>query len=301
MNSTTRSIAIIAGNELADSARSRRAIVMMLLYMIGAMAGTALFIGILNGIEREMTRSLGITASDNSGGVTATLWKSEAFRKTVTHLVGNTALAESLLAVPPLALFYGWLTFAFGPVLVMLTSSTRIAEEIASGSVRFVMFRVGRWQWCVGKFIGQALQVLLAFLLSAVAAWVVGMFRMHSFEPWSTAAYMLVFAVKAWVYAMPFLGLALAISQFCAIPNLALAFGVISLVGVSITSRLCSWLDGDGWRHIWGVVNLFMPGSHRENLWWNDVSHLVPGVAFLLGLAALYMMIGYARFARRDL
>ena len=43
MNSAVRTIRIIAGNELADSVRSRRVIVMVLLYLIGAMAGTALF------------------------------------------------------------------------------------------------------------------------------------------------------------------------------------------------------------------------------------------------------------------
>ena len=73
------------------------------------------------------TLDLGLANSggtDPTGSVTATLWKSDAFRRMLTHLIGNRELAESLLSVPPLALYYGWLSFAFAPVLVMLTSST---------------------------------------------------------------------------------------------------------------------------------------------------------------------------------
>lgn len=301
MNTAPRTIAIIASNELADSARSRRVMVMILLYVAGAMAGTALFISVLQKIEGQLVTTLGLTAPKDAGGVTATLWKSHAFRDMLTHLVGDRQLAQSLLAVPPLALFYGWLSFAFTPALVMLTSSTRIAEEISTGSVRFVMFRAARSHWCVGKFAGQALQILGALLLSAAGAWVIGRFRMNSFEPVATAQYMLLFAVKAWVYALPFLGLALGISQLFASPNLALAFGFLSLVAVSVLSHLSGWLAGEGWRRIWDVVNALTPGGHRQNLWWGDASHLVPAIVFLLALGVLYLIAGYARFARRDL
>jgi len=205
------------------------------------------------------------------------------------------------LAIPPLALFYGWLSFAFTPVLVMLTASTRIAEEIATGSVRFVMFRASRSQWCLGKFAGQTVQIFGALLLSAAGAWVVGFFRMHSFEPLATAQFMLVFAVKAWIYALPFLGLALAISQLFSTPNLALAFGFISLVAMSVLSGVSKWLAGDGWRRAWDIVNALTPGGHRQNLWWSDAEHLLPATVFLLALGAAYLLAGYARFSRRDL
>ncbi len=301
MNRPLTTLRIIAGNELADSVRSRRVIVMVLLYVIGAMAATALFIKFLHSIEGQLVQSLGLAAPKDAGSVTATLWKSDAFRRMLTNLIGDRALAESLLAVPPLALFYGWLSLAFTPLLVMLTASTRIAEEIASGSVRYVMFRAARSQWCLGKFGGQALQIFGALLLSAAGAWAVGFFRMQSFEPLATAQYMIWFALKAWVYALPFLGLALAVSQLFSTPNLALAFGFISLLAVSILNGLSKWLAGDGWRQAWDIVGALTPGAHRQNLWWNDAQHLVPATVFLLALAALYLLAGYARFARRDL
>ena len=301
MNTPARNLAIFAGQELSDSVRSRRVIVMVLLYVLGAMGGTALFISFLQKIEGQLVQSLGLAVSNHAGSVTATLWKSEPFRKILIHLIGDRELAATLLAVPPLALYYGWLSMAFGPVLVMLTASTRIAEERASGSVRFILFRGARSHWCLGKFVGQAVQIFGALLLSAVGAWLIGLLRMHSFEPLATARFMLLFAVKAWLYALPFLGLALGISQLCKTPNLAMVFGVIALVVVTALSSLANWLAGDGWRRVWDLVSLLTPGGHRMNLWWSDAAHLLPAIAFLLALALLYLLSGFAWFARRDL
>ena len=301
MNRAVRTIALVARHELSDSVRSRRVLVLVLLYLAGSVAATALFISFLQKIEVQLVTSLGIAPSGNTGSVTATLWKSDAFRGMLIHLIGNKPLAESLLAIPPLALFYGWLSFAFAPLLVMLTSSTRVSEEIWTGSVRFVLFRIPRLHWIFGKFAGQAVQLLGALLLSAVGAWLTGLVRMHSFEPLATAQAMLLFSAKAWIYALAFLGLATAISQLCAGPNLALALGFLALIGMSSLSFASEHFAGAGWRRIWDAVNAVTPESHRLDLWWGDAAHFVPAVVFLVTLSVLYVLAGYARFARRNL
>ena len=275
--------------------------VMGVLYLLGAAAATALFITFLHSVEKELMHTIGLTESRQAGGTTTALWKSASFQNTLTSLLGDRKLAENLLAVPPLGLFYGWLAFAFTPVLVMLTSSTRVAEEVQSGSVRYVMFRAARSHWCIGKFVGQAVQVLVALLLSAASAWVVGLIRMQGFEPMATAGYMMVFALKAWIYALPFLGLALGVSQFCTSPNVALVFGFVAMVAVTILNYVSEWLAGKGWRTMWDIVHVLTPGAHKGALWWNDAVHVVPAVVYLLALAAAYYMVGYARFSRRDL
>ena len=301
MNRALPTLGIVAANELSDSIRSRRVIVMFLLYLAGAMGATALFITFLHSIEGQLVQTLGLDAPKDAGSVTATLWKSKPFRDLLSHLIGDKKLAETLLDVPPLALFYGWLSCAFTPLLVMLTASARISEEIASGSIRFVLFRAGRAPWLLGKFAGQAAQIFVALILSALGAWLIGWFRMTGYDGWPTAYHMLWFAVKAWLYSLPFLGLALGISQLCAIPNLALAFGFMSLVTASVLTSLSAWLAGDGWRRLWDLVNVLTPAAHRQALWWNDAEHLVPATVFLLTLSALYLFAGYARFVRRDL
>jgi ABC-type transport system involved in multi-copper enzyme maturation permease subunit len=291
----------VARNELFDSFRSRRVLVVGLLYLAGAVAGTLIFAWALHKVERQLAETLGVAVAPGTGSVTATLWKSDGFRHFIIGIAGDRELAKSLLATPPLALFYGWLAFAFTPALVMLTASTRVSEEVASGSVRFVLFRVSRLEWCLGKYAGQAFQLFVALLLSAVAAWVAGLCRMHFFEPLPTAAAMLVFACKAWIYGMAFLGVALAVSQWCATPNLAMALGFIAWIVLASLSAISGHHAGDGWRRIWEVLNALTPGGHRADLWWGDLVHAAPGTLYLLALSVAYLLLGYATFSRRDL
>jgi ABC-type transport system involved in multi-copper enzyme maturation permease subunit len=291
----------VARHELMDSIRSRRVIIMGLLYLAGSIVATAIFITVLQKLEGQLTATLGLATSAKTGSVTATLWKSDGFRQMMIALIGDKALAKSLLEIPPLALFYGWLSFAFTPALVMLTSSARVSEEIWSGSARFVLFRIPRLHWCVGKFTGQAIQLVLALFLSAVGAWLTGLCRMTAFEPLATALAMLLFAGKAWIYSLAFLGLALGISQLCSGPNLALAMGFLALIVMAILSGISGAFAGEGWRRIWDLVNSLTPGAHRLNLWWGDVNHSVPAIVFLLTLCCVYLLGGYARFSRRDL
>lgn len=294
-------ILTVAGNELVDSIRSRRVLITILLYLAGSVAATLIFLHTLQGIEKQMIESLGLSATAKTGGVTATLWKSDSFRRLLTDLIGDRDLALSLLNIPPLALFYAWLSFSFAPLLIMLTSATRISEEISSGSIRYLCFRASRLHWIAGKFTGQALQLLVALLLSAIGAWVTGLVRMQSFEPLATATAMLVFTFKVWIYALVFLGLATAISQWCATPNLALTMGFLALIVLAILSPVSTHYAGDGVRRLWDIVNVLTPQSHRLDLWRDSATRVVPAAIFLVTLTVAYLLAGYARFARRDL
>ncbi|MEI8244028.1 MAG: ABC transporter permease subunit [bacterium] len=291
----------VARNELFDSCRSRRVLVVGLLYLAGAAAATLIFIWAVHKIERQLAETMGVAIAPGSGSVTATLWKSDGFRHFVIGIAGDKALAKTLLSIPPLALFYGWLAFAFTPALVMLTSATRISEEVSSGSVRFVLFRVSRLEWCLGKYAGQAVQLFVALLLSAAAAWVAGLCRMHFFEPLPSALAMLLFAGKAWIYGLAFLGVAMAVSQACAAPNLAMALGFLGWIALASLSALSGHYAGDGWRRVWEVLNALTPGGHRADLWWGTAANATPAVAYLLALSFVYLFAGYAAFSRRDL
>ena len=300
MSSPLRSILIIARNELSDSIRSRRTAVLLLLYLLGGLAASYIFVKTLQKIEAQVAESLGVQAVQQAGSVTAALWKSSGFRHVLIRLAGDKELAESLLSIPPLALFYGWLAFTFSPLLIMLTASSRMAEEVWAGSVRFVLFRASRAAWCIGKFIGQALQLLLALLLSAAGAWCMGRLLMGSFAPLANAAAMLVFVGKAWLYTFAYLGLASAISLLCRSPNLATALAVVALTVMAVLSRAAHFLAGAGWRRIWDFVELLTPAGHHNGLWHFDAAHLVPSAVYLLGLGCLYLLAGCAVMERRD-
>ena len=303
MWSPFRSAMTVASHELIDSIKSRRAIVLLILYFAGSIAGTLIFIKVLHGVETQVVKAMGLDPSKNAGGVTATLWESSAFREIVVHLTGNREVAEEILRIPPIALFYGWLSFSFAPLLVILTAAPRIAEEVWSGSVRFILFRTSRGAWILGKFAGQACQLFLALLLSALGAWIVGFLRTENFAAVPSALAMLSFALKAWVFALAFLGLATGISQFFSSPNIASAISFIALIALSILAGLSSHFANPntiGGR-IWDLVNLLIPSGHKLDLWRTDPAHVLPAVIFLTALSFAYMLIGQSYFARRDL
>ena len=153
----------------------------------------------------------------------------------------------------------------------------------------------------MGKFIGQACLLLAALLVSAAAAWFVGWIRLAAFDPGANAWAIAFFAVKAWIYALTFLGLALGVSQTVTSPNLAAALSFVALVVMGIVGAIADHMAGGGLGRIWELVRLLTPGGHQMDLWRLDVAHSLPAAVFLLALALVYLLVGHARFLRRDL
>lgn len=300
MISAWSSFCLVTANELADAIRSRRAIVLLVLYLFGSVGACAVFVRTLNRIEDALVETIGLTPTSEPGSVTRTLWKSEPFQRIMKRLVGSRELANELLDIPPLGLWYGWLAFTFGPLLIVLMSSPRIAEEVGSASVRFVLFRCSRAAWCAGKFAGQALLLLAALLAGAVGAWGVGFAKMAYFDPVSSAYWMFIFSIKAWVYGIPFLGLALGVSQWTRSPVIATGCSFVGMVGVATLAGVSRHWRGEGWRRVLDITYLITPGGHKRGLWYPDAVHLAPSVTMLIVLGIVYFMIGYARFARKD-
>jgi ABC-type transport system involved in multi-copper enzyme maturation permease subunit len=291
---------VVALHEVVDGFRSRRALALFLLYLLGSVGSCLVFIKVLHSIEGELVSAMGLTPSGEAGSVTATLWQSDSFKHMMGELVGDRTLASRLLAIPPLALFYGWLSFFFAPLLVLLLSSPRIAEEVGTGSVRYLLVRTGPAEWCSGKLAGQAVLLMAALLLSAAGAWVVGYFRFSGFQPLASIPHFLGFALKAWIYTWPFLCLALAVSQFTRSPVIATAAAFVAFAVIQIISGTAQYFTGEGWRRLLDVVYVLTPRSGRLGLWTPEVPPFVSAAALLAALGLGYFLSGYAFFVRRD-
>jgi len=270
--------------------------------MAGSAAATLLFISFLRNIEAQLMKSLGLPESANAGSVTRELWKSEVFRGAVAHMVRDRELAERLLSIPPLGLFYGWLAATFAPLLVLLTSSVRISEEIWTGSARFVLFRCPRLTWVLGKTAGQAVQTLAALLLGACAAWITGWIRLKAFDAGPAAWAMMLFSLKAWVYSLAFVGLAMGVSQIFASPNVATAVCFVALFGMGVVHGIAAHARNPVLREAAQGAEIVLPGGHlMDAVWHFDAPHFLSGCAFSAALGMLYLGIGYAFFSRRDM
>jgi hypothetical protein len=103
----------IAAFDFAQAARTKKALVLLILYLVGALGATALFIKAVKAIEDALADTLMVAKTAKAGTMTTTLFQSEQFQRMVGGLVGDKSLAQSLFEVPPLALFYGALGLSF--------------------------------------------------------------------------------------------------------------------------------------------------------------------------------------------
>jgi len=293
-------LAVVLRADLADSRRSWMAGVLILLYLLGSVASSALFVYLLHQIETQIAASLEVASANSTGAMTARLWELEPFRHIIREIVGDEALAERLLRLPPLALFYGWVAITFAPILVVLTAAGSVASEIGSGSARYALVRTSRWRWCLGKLLGQASLALIGILLGGAGVWLIGQIFLTGFEPWASAVGILGFSLRGWIYSLAFLGLAVGVSQLARSQYRAWGMVLLAIIALWLLGYGADRLLGAGWERLGETLRLLTPQHHRLGLWYQDTAHLVPAVVYLATLGGLYFVLGHLLFVRRD-
>ncbi len=290
---------VVLRYELADSVRSRRVIVLLLLYLAGSVLVCNGFISGIHKLEAQISETLSLPAASTPGVVTDALWRSKGFRRMITGLVGNREIALEILSVPPIAVIYGWLAFMLTPVLVSLAAAGRIAEEVSTGSVRYVLTRTSRSAWCLGKFFGQAGEVMLALMLSAICTWCVARFRMEQGVDLETARWMILYGWKAWVYSLAFIGLALGVSQIVKSPHQAMGLSLTLIITMGLLSLLSRHFVGDGWKQLWQITDYIFPMKQKMNLWRLKPAYILNASVYLCALSMAYLFLGYSIFTKR--
>lgn len=296
-----RDALVIAAFDLAESLRSRKVLVFLVLYVAGAVASTVIFTEVLQEVEEQLAAQLLVARTDRPGSLTQAVMESPELRNVIAGLVRDDALAAALVRIPPIALLYGWVAMTFGPIFVVLTSSDAISSELATGSVRFALFRTDRGAWALGKLLGQAAMLAVGVALGAVAAWITGWIQLSSFAPLDTALWLARYAGTSYAFAFAHLGLALGVSQLTRSVPWSRALGLIALVVVYAAH---GWLADDDVREAAPVLTdslrMIFPAAHRLDLWRIAIGEVMPAVAVLLAIGVSYFVIGHLRFARRD-
>jgi ABC-type transport system involved in multi-copper enzyme maturation permease subunit len=291
----------VAWFELVDALRSRKALALLGLYTAASGAAASIFLRVLEEIEKNAAELLHVAPTTPTGTMTSVLLQSEAFREMLGRLVGDPKLVDSLAAIPPMALFYGWLTLGVVPALVMLTSTDAIAGELQSGEARYALVRIDRLSWSVGKLFGQALLMGLGVALGGVAVWIVGALGWAGFEKIQSAVWILRLGARAWIYGFAWLGLALAVSQVTASAALARGLGVCALLVIGILGSILEWPRIHREAPIlFDSLRMLFPGAHAIGLWQPIWTDRAPSVVLLLALGCVYFALGHRRLATRD-
>lgn len=298
---TLRDAVIVASFDLAESLRSRKVLVFLVLYVVGAVAAAVIFTEVLRTVEAELAEVLLVAQTSQPGALTEAIMQSEELYRVLSRLVRDRDLASTLVAIPPMALLYGWVALNFGPVFVILTSSDAVSSELATGSARYALVRTDRGAWALGKLLGQAALLAVGIVLGGIAAWLIGFVRLASFPPLETAVWMARYAATSFCYAFAFLGLALGVSQLTRSVAWSRALGLLALTGFAAASGVLG--DDDVRPHapaLFDTLHVLLPGGHKLDLWRPELAGFAPAVIVLLALGTAYFAAGYVRLARRD-
>ena len=274
--------------EWENALRSRRALVLLLLYLAAAVLCMNGTISLLGKMEGELVRLLGLSDSGQAGVVSETLWRSKSFRGLVAAAVDDRLVFADISLRHPVELLYAWFAFLCAPILVVLVSGTRVADDLRTGVARYMLMRVTRLEWALGKYAGQALMIACALAVSAVGAWCVALCRL----PTATAARLLLpmlgWGVCAWFYSLAWLGVALGLSHLTRSSMRATAFGILAI-------GACEALP-----HFFSDVELVVPSGPRLGLWRTSFTSQAVAAFHLVTLGLTYLLAGAAVFSRRD-
>ena len=274
--------------EWENALRSRRALVLLLLYLASAVLCMHGTISALGTMERELVRVLKLPDSGQTGVVSETLWKSKTFSGMVAMSVGDRLVFEDISKRHPVELLYAWVAFLCAPLLVMLVSGKRVADDLRTGVARYMLVRVTRLEWALGKYAGQALMIASALAVSAVGAWCVVLCRLPSATAARLFPAMLGWGACAWFYSLAWLGLALGLSHLTRSGTRATALGILAIC-------VCAVLP-----HFFPSTELFVPSGARMGLWRTSFAPQAVAAFHLVTLGLVYLMAGAAVFARRD-
>ena len=287
--------------ELAAAVRTRRAIVLVALYLAWSLLGMSAAITALGKMEDRLAEILQVEKVEGkSGVVSAALWKAKPFQQLVRSVVDDSLIYDDIVGKHPAELIYAWIVFLAVPLLTVLVATRRVAEEVKSGAAKYMLLRVTRLEWTLGKYLGIALMMLAGLLVGAIAAWIVAAFRLSGADIPALLPAMIVWSVKAWFLSLAWLGLALGVSHLFKSGAKADAVAILLMIAFSVVPAIMNafgsaWLGGK----LLVLVRLF-PSSVDDALWRSSFLPVAASATWLVMLGLLYLSIGHAVFARRD-
>ena len=291
----------VACYEWFDALRSRRALVVLLLYMTAAVCNMYWSINLLHKLESELVTMLQLPPSEHTGVISTTLWKSKPFQRIMQQMAQNDLVLQDITGKHPVELIYAWFAFFYTPLLVVLVAGSRISEDLGSGAVRYVVFRISRSSWALGKFVGQALMIGFALVLSGIGAYAVAKYRLAGSGTPDLFLNMVQWSVRAWIFSFPYLGLAMGLSLLTKSASKATVMGIVAITVCFVITILQRHFTADtGWRSYLPYLGVLVPEDHKMYMWRNSLAPLVTGTVYLITLGFCYLLAGYAFFRRRD-
>lgn len=290
-----QSVRLVAGFDLLESLRSRKAVVLILLYALGAFGGSAIFIRVLIAIQERLEEQLRQPVGMKE------LMESPGMARVAGALAGDPDVASAIVAIPPMALFYGWLAMNFVPLLVLFTSADAVSGDLSSGAVRFSLFRTDRLSWALGKLVGQTCLMAVGVLVGALACWVTGVLWLEAMPLGNTAYWLLRISGRTIVYSFSYLGMVMCASQLAKTTVRAGGLALLIMFACSLGGSIVQARPIERQApELFGALSKLFPNGHHLALWHPGATHSVTAMVALVAIGLCFFALGHWRFAKRD-
>lgn len=282
-----RDAALIAGFDLRESLRTRRAIVLVLLYVLIAGIASGVYVSVM----REIDQTAAVVLADHEDQLVAV--KDQGYRSVLLFFADNDhALADHLATFPAMVLLFAWVSLAFLPWFIALTSYDQVAGDLHLRTIRYVALRTTRAAYVAGKLAAQAVLVAGVAALGMLPVLVIGALYLPHFDFLATFTSL----VSTWpitvICALGFLGIVSLASQLCRTPGTARA----ATVGLLILVYTLATHPTTG-----PLFAVLSPWHWKPGLFHPDIPTRLLSVAACLGLCVGYAALGFLRFRKRDL
>ena len=292
-------VGLIARFELLRAARTWRGLALIILYLVATAAGALMFVGLVWALEKTIASVLGVPGTSRPGAMMGELVADESFRQILMAMVGSEDAVDIVIGEPVLAVFHHWFGQRIVPLLAATTAAEAIAGDLKTRALRFELVRTGRLELVTGRFLGQVLLSGIAILLSSVGVWLVGMLAMVGNDPIELAGSLLMFSGRIWLFALPFIGIGLGVSQLTATPAWARILALVATVGSWILLFVAQYVQTTSVPWLGDLILQVLPQGWIPALWQRGFTPWLAGAACAAwGITAMGM--GYLLFRRRN-
>jgi ABC-type transport system involved in multi-copper enzyme maturation permease subunit len=276
-----RDAAVVALFDLGTALRTRRALVAVALYALGAIITGAILVKIQAAIAEPLAMAQNAASLAADGDV-------PDLDRTLGFLLGgDTELARHLLKIPLVVLGFFWVTLSFLPFLVALVSHDIVNSEVRNRSARFVLLRTSRASLLLGKMLSHGALFLGVTVVSNLVLFVYAWIRVPGFEAGLAGIWLVKFWFFTIIYGYCWLALAALVSSLVDSGGLALAalvvvMGILGLIAMSES------------------VGFLSPSYYKGGLWSPRWGTVLVSLGAFLGFGTLFLASAWVRVQRRD-
>ncbi len=295
-----RDVALIAAFDLRESIRTRRAIVLGLLYLLTASITSYVYVRVVGFAEQMTSTGIGMIPEGEdrlAAGAAADMVQNEAYQALLLALAGgDPAISAHLATYPAMVVVFTWFSLAFMPWLIALTCYDLVAGDIHLRTIRFLALRTTRGAFVLGKVLSQALLLAVIAALAAIPVLLFGALYIRGFDILGN----LVGLVQVWPFvvlvSLAVLGPVAFTSQLVRTPGAARALAILLLFGLWILSAWAFFAGGP-----FAFLGKLTPYDYKIGFFDPDLSDRVINGLGCLALCAGYTWLGFLRFRGRDL